>query len=134
MDTLRLIALGYAAILALVGLLNYLPGLTDAEGRVLGVFALDVYDDALHFASAAWALIAGLLSRRAARIYLTAFGTLYLADGLMGLALGSGFLDLGIVTYGVQNLPLGFRVFANLPHIALGGFAAFAGVVLARER
>ncbi len=32
--------------------LNYIPGLTDAQGRAFGVFALDLYDDALHVASA----------------------------------------------------------------------------------
>ena len=31
---------------------NYVPGLTDAEGRAFGIFALDIYDDALHVASA----------------------------------------------------------------------------------
>jgi hypothetical protein len=34
----------------------------------------------------------------------------------------------------VQNLPIGFKILANLPHIALGGFAAFAGFVLAKRR
>jgi hypothetical protein len=38
--------------------LNYIPGLTDAEGRAFGVFALDIFDDRLHVASAAWAGIA----------------------------------------------------------------------------
>ena len=46
----------------------------------------------------------------------------------MGLTLGSGYLDLGILTYGVQDLPLGFRVLANLPHIGLGGIALAAGL------
>ena len=33
----------------------------------------------------------------------------YCLDGLLGLVIGSGYLDLGIVIYGVQSLPLGFE-------------------------
>ena len=56
--TLRRIALVYMVILLAAASLNYIPGLTDAEGRAFGVFALDIYDDALHVASALWAGIA----------------------------------------------------------------------------
>lgn len=132
MSLYRWIALGYAAVLFLAGMTNYLPGLTDAEGRAFGVFALDVFDDLLHFSSAGWALIAAWLSRRASIIFLQVFGTLYLLDGLLGLATGSGYLDLGILRYGVQQLPLGLKVLANLPHIGLGGFAVIAGFLLPR--
>jgi hypothetical protein len=111
---------------------NYIPGLTDAEGRAFGVFALDIFDDMLHFASAGWALIAAWLSRRASVIFLQTFGTLYLLDGLLGLATGSGYLDLGILRYGVVSMPIGFKILANLPHLALGGFGAFAGFLLPR--
>lgn len=133
MDIIRKIAWGYALVLGLVGLTNYIPGLTDASGRAFGIFALDIFDDALHFASAAWAGVAAYLSRRASEIFLRTFGALYLADGLMGLAVGSGYLDLGIFIYGVQNLPFIFKVLANLPHITLGAVAVYSGFVLARK-
>lgn len=133
MDMMRRIAFVYAVILGLVTLLNYIPGLTDAQGRAFGIFALDIYDDALHFASAAWAGIAAYLSRNAAVTFLKIFGTLYFLDGLMGLALGSGFLDLGILTYGVQKMPFTFKVLANLPHLTLGGFGMLAGFVLSKR-
>ena len=133
MNPIRWIAVAYAAALSLAGALNYIPGLTDAEGRAFGIFALDIYDDLLHFASAAWAAVAAFVSTRACVIYFKVFGTLYLLDGLMGLVTGSGYLDLGIVVYGVQQLPFTFKIFANLPHIALGGFAAFTGFVLSRR-
>jgi hypothetical protein len=51
----RKIAAIYAVLLTLAALTNYIPGLTDAQGRVFGIFALDIYDDALHLASATWA-------------------------------------------------------------------------------
>ena len=124
----RVVAFGYFAVLAAVAALNYLPGLPRQDGAVFGIFALDVYDDALHLASALWALGAALVSTRAARLFLLLFGAAYLLDGLMGLTLGSGYLDLGILTYGVQDLPLTFRLLANAPHIGLGGFALLAGL------
>jgi hypothetical protein len=133
MSRLRWIAAVYAVILFIVTSLNYIPGLTDAEGRAFGIFALDIYDDALHFASGLWAAIAAWLSTRAAGIFLRTFGTLYLLDGLLGLATGSGYLDLGILIYGVQQMPFVFKIFANLPHISLGAVAAYAGFVLAKR-
>ena len=134
MSLYRWIAVGYAVALGIAGLTNYIPGLTDAEGRAFGIFALDIYDDLLHFGSAGWALVSAWMSRRASIIFLQTFGTLYLLDGLLGLVTGSGYLDLGIVLYGVQTLPMSFKILANLPHIGLGGFAAFTGFVLSRWR
>jgi hypothetical protein len=104
------------------------PGLTDADGRAFGIFALDIYDDLLHVASALWAGAAAATSSRAARIFLRYFGLLYLSDGLLGLAVGSGYLDLGIVNPGVLHLPLSFKILANLPHIGGGGFAIFSSM------
>lgn len=124
----RKIAFGYFVVLSLVAALNYIPGLTDANGVAFGIFALDIYDDALHAASALWALAAALISARAARLYLLLFGALYLADGLLGLVTGSGYLDLGIFTWGWQDLPFSFKVLANGPHLALGGFALLMGL------
>jgi len=130
---LRWIALVYMLILLSAASLNYIPGLTDAEGRAFGVFALDIYDDGLHVASALWAGIAAAMSSRAARLFLLYFGLLYLSDGLLGLAAGSGYLDLGIVNHGVLDFPLSFKILANLPHIGGGGFAIFSSVRFADE-
>lgn len=133
MGKLRIIAAFYAIVLLGAASLNYIPGLTDDQGRSFGIFALDIYDDSLHVASAAWAAIAAWLSARAARSFLLYFGILYFGDGLLGLITGSGYLDLGIVNYGIQDLPLGFKMLANLPHLALGGFAVFSALVLGKK-
>ena len=127
------IALLYFLILLSAAALNYVPGITDDQGRSFGIFALDIFDDALHLVSASWALVAAIISRSTARFFLIWFGALYLADGALGLATGSGYLDLGIVNHGVLDLPFGFKVLANLPHIGLGGFALVAGLLLDRD-
>ena len=126
MGKLRTIAFVYMVVLLAAASLNYIPGLTDSEGRAFGIFALDIFDDGLHVASALWAGIAAMTSSRASRIFLFYFGLLYLTDGLLGLATGSGYLDLGIINHGVQDYPLMFKILANLPHIGGGAFAVFA--------
>ena len=133
MSKLRLIAAGYMVALLIAASLNYVPGLTDAEGRAFGIFALDIYDDSLHVASALWAGIAALVSAKASRIFLFYFGILYFLDGLLGLATGSGFLDLGIVNYGILDLDFTFKIMANLPHLLLGGFAFLSSRIFAGE-
>lgn len=113
--------------------LNYIPGLTDDRGLAFGTFELDIFDDALHVASALWALAAALTSLRAARIFLILFGALYLGDGIFGFFTGYGYLDLGIFTNPSAGLSFTLgRVFANLPHIFLGGLALWGGLRLDR--
>ena len=133
MTLLRWISYGYMGALFFAAALNYIPGLTDDQGRSFGIFALDIYDDMLHLGSGLWAGIAAYISHKASKNFLFYFGLLYLADGLMGLVTGSGYLDLGIINYGWQDLDFTFKIFANLPHIGLGGIALLASLFLDRE-
>jgi hypothetical protein len=84
-------------------------------------------------ASASWAAVSAWWSARASRVFLLYFGILYFLDGLLGLATGSGYLDLGILVYGVQDLPFGFKILANLPHLFLGGAAIVASRIFGHE-
>lgn len=129
MTLLQKLSFGYFIALMIAASLNYIPGLTDDDGLAFGIFALDIFDDALHVASALWALIAGLVSHRAARTFLILFGFAYLGDGIFGFFTGYGYLDLGIFTNASAGLDFSVpRFLANLPHLALGGVAAWAGV------
>lgn len=128
MTNLQKRSLGYFVALMIAASLNYVPGLTDEDGLAFGIFALDIYDDALHVASALWALVAGLVSSRAARTFLILFGLAYLGDGVFGFFTGYGYLDLGIFTNASAGVDMSLsRVLANLPHLALGGTAVWAG-------
>jgi hypothetical protein len=123
----------FLGFMAIVGL-DFVPAFNDPEGRLFGLFTLDFYDNALHFASGAWAGVAALVSSGAARTYFRIFGPLYFADGVMGLFLSSGYLDLGIFLYGPLELSWMVRFLANLPHLLIGGVAVWVGYRLASAR
>ncbi|MGC3937318.1 hypothetical protein ACOTTU_05890 [Roseobacter sp. EG26] len=134
MTLLQKIAIGYFVALMIAASINYIPGLTDEDGLAFGIFALDLYDDALHVASALWALVSGLISQRASRSFLILFGAAYLGDGVFGFFTGYGFLDLGIFTNASLGLDFSLgRILANLPHLALGGFGLWAGLKVERS-
>jgi hypothetical protein len=132
MNLIRKLGFAYFVLFVIVAAMSYVPQFKDANGLMFGLFKLDLYDDALHLFSGIWAGVAAWLSTRATIIYFKLFGTLYLLDGVMGLFLGSGYLDFGIFIQGVLDLDLTTRIFANLPHLAIGGFAAFTGFVLSK--
>lgn len=133
MTLVQKFALGYFVVLLAAAGLNYVPGITDDAGLAFGIFALDLFDDMLHLASALWALAAALLGTRASKVFLVIFGALYLGDGALGFLTGWGYLDFGIFTNTSDELSFTlFRVLANLPHIALGGVALIAGLRLGR--
>ena len=50
----------------------------------------------------------------------------------MGLFLGSGYLDGGIFLYGPLRESMYAHVFANLPHLVIGGVAIWVGYRLAQ--
>lgn len=129
----RTLAGVYAALFLFVVSLGYLPGLTNAEGQLLGLFKIELIDDALHLGSGIWAAVAAWYSARASTLYFKIFGSIYSLDGIIGLMFGQGFLDGGIVIRGITPLALGTRVAANLPHLMIGGLAVIIGFVLSRR-
>ena len=50
MTTIRLLGFAYFALFVFVVALGYIPGVNDANGKMFGLFELDLYDDALHAA------------------------------------------------------------------------------------
>lgn len=133
MDNVRRLGWAYFALFILVVVSAFVPAFNDADGLQFGLFKLDFYDHALHLFSGIWAGAAAWWSRGAAKSYFMLFGPLYFLDGVLGLFTGSGYLDLGIFLYGPLDLPMTTRFFANLPHLVIGGFAAWVGYVYARR-
>lgn len=129
----RILAGIYAALFIFVVSLGYLPGLTNNQGQLFGLFSIQLVDDALHLGSGIWAAVAAWLSTRASVLYFRLFGAVYGMDGVVGLLFGQGFLDGGIFIHGVTPIDWTTKFAANLPHLLIGGFAAFVGFVLSRR-
>jgi hypothetical protein len=130
MGNARLWAWGYVALFCAVVAVGYIPAFIDRNDMIFGLFKRTWYADGLHLASALWAAIAAIVSQRAAHNFFRIFGPLYFLDGVLGLLTGSGYLDFGIFINGVLQLPLQTRIFANLPHLVIGGVALLVGYVL----
>jgi hypothetical protein len=126
MDRYRIAALLLGAALLFAAATDYIPAFMDSEGRVFGLFHLDIYKDALHVASGLWALAAAY-TRRSAVFFLKVFGTLYFLDGVMGAFTGSGYLDLSIFIDGVRNVSAIVKILSSLPHLGLGAFGIAVG-------
>lgn len=137
MSLIQKLGLAYAVLFFLVVGVGYVPAFVDADGMLFGLFSLQWYDDLLHAFSGVWALVAAFVSHRASVLYFRLFGAVYLFDGVLGLATGSGCLDGGIFIDGFRSLndiELPVRFFANAPHLAIGGIAVLIGFWLAGGR
>ncbi|MDF2378731.1 MAG: hypothetical protein P1V18_00715 [Candidatus Gracilibacteria bacterium] len=127
MTNLQKLAATYALLFFTSVILGHLPGIADENGLLFGLFDLDIKDDILHGASAIWAASAALYSFYAARFYFRLFGFFYFLDSIIGLLFGAGILDFGIFISGPTTYPFMDKVFHNLPHALLGGFALMVG-------
>lgn len=117
----------YALMFVFVVILGYIPGVNDENGLMFGLFSLELHDDLLHLFSAIWVFIAVFISKKQVIYYFKYFGIIYFLDGLLGLITGSGYLDLGIFLHPAYGLDLTTRIFANIPHLLIGGVAAYIG-------
>lgn len=133
MNVIQNLAWLYAAMFIFVVALGYIPGFTNAEGQLLGLFKIELIDDALHLGSGIWAALAAWTSARASTFYFKTFGVIYGLDGIIGLLFGQGYLDGGIFVHGPTPLDWGTKFATNIPHIMIGGTAVLIGFVLSRK-
>lgn len=133
MTNIQKYALAFAVMFFFIASLGYIPGLTDENGLLFGLFSLQLHDDLLHLGSGIWAVLAGLHSARQSVYYFKIFGLVYGFDGIVGLITGRGYLDLGIFLHDHVSLDFVTRLGANIPHIIIGGLAIYAGFVLSKN-
>lgn len=133
LDTMRKLAWIYCVMFVFIVAIGYVPAFKDENGLMFGLFSLELHDDILHLASGIWAAWAAWRSRWASVFYFRLFGVLYGLDGVMGLFTGHGYLDGGIILHPGDYVDPLTRLFANLPHILIGGIAVWIGFVLANK-
>jgi Domain of unknown function (DUF4383) len=79
-STIQKIAWGYAALFLGVYSLDYVPGVMDANGKMFGLFSMTPLVDAGHLVLGSLAVIAALISKKAARLYFWMLGVVYGLD------------------------------------------------------
>ena len=90
---IKKLAIIIGAVFLLIGILGFIPGLTPAnaegERHLLGIFEVDTIHNIVHVLSGAAAIIAGLASAYASRLYFKIFGAVYALVTLVGMVSGS---------------------------------------------
>lgn len=109
------------------GILGFVPGITTAEGHLLGIFHVNAVHNVIHILSGAVALFAGYHSEYASRLYFQIFGVVYALVALLGLFYGSSPI-LGIVANNTADVVLHAVIAAVALYL---GFAARARTALA---
>jgi hypothetical protein len=105
--TIQKCAWGFAALFLGVYLLDYVPGIMDANGLMFGLFHMTRIVDLGHLGAGSLAVIGALISAKAARIYFYVLGIWYSID---------------VVTYFFTHLhttPLVKNILVNTPHILI---------------
>jgi hypothetical protein len=100
-------AWGFAALFLGVYLLDYVPGIMDANGLMFGLFHMTRIVDLGHLGAGALGVIGALTSARGARIYFYVLGTRYLIDVAVYFT-----THLGLI-------PLKTNILVNGPHILI---------------
>jgi hypothetical protein len=110
-------------------LICHTPGLSDADGRLLGLFRIDPIDDFVHLLSGLAGAWVALRARKHIPAYFIVIGVLYNLDAVVGLTTSRGLLDLSIFKLGPGSPDFSVTNWLlNLPHIVLATLALVIGI------
>lgn len=124
----------YCANFLFIVILSHWPGLTDAEGRLLGFFAIDPVDDVFHLLSGLLAGFCAFWSHRWSVNYFKFAGIPYLIDAITGLLFGVESLNGDIFTEGIHGPDFTIHgLVVNLPHILIPATMMFIGFWLSKR-
>jgi len=122
--------LGWLYTIGFLGifLICHTPGLTDADGRLLGLFRIDPIDDIVHLLSGLAGALVILAAPRALPTYFLVIGALYDLDASVGMTMSRGLLDTSVFTQGPGPADFSLTNWAiNAPHIVLATLALWIG-------
>jgi hypothetical protein len=113
---LKTAAIIFGIVFLLVGVLGFVPGITTGQ-MLLGIFHVNAVHNIVHVLSGAVALITGVMSTAAARMYFRVFGIVYALVAVLGFLIGNGLL-LGLISNNMADTWL--HVVIALVALALG--------------
>lgn len=88
---LRTVAILFGLIMLLIGILGFLPDFTPHD-RLFTLFLVNPLHNLIHLATGVVALVCGLKSGTASRVFFILIGLLYAAFAIYGFRLGQGML------------------------------------------
>jgi len=124
----------YCANFLFIVALSHWPGLTDAQGKLMGLFAIDPVDDIFHLISGLLAGIVAFKSHGWSIAYFKYAGIPYAIDAITGIGFGVEFLNGDVFTEGLSRPDLSIhRIFVNTPHILIPATMLWIGYWLAKR-
>jgi hypothetical protein len=125
---LKKLAWAYTAGFLGIFIICHTPGLSDAEGRLFGLFRIDPIDDFVHLLSGIAGALVVWLAPRAIPLYFIVIGVLYNLDAFVGMTMSRGLLDLSVFRQGMGSPDFSLTNWAlNAPHIVLASLALWIG-------
>jgi len=93
-------AMIFGVILVVVGVLGFIPGVTNSDNMLLGIFHVNALHNVIHLVSGVVALAAGMSSFSASKMYFQIFGVIYALVAILGFVYG----DKDILTLVASNM------------------------------
>lgn len=113
------LALYFGIVLAAVGVLGFVPGVTNEQGLLLGIFQVDAIHNIIHLATGLVGILVALMWSSHASLYFKVFGVVYGLVTVVGFIQGDSVLNL-----------IAVNMADNVLHVAITAFALWAGFML----
>lgn len=120
LSVIQWLAWFYALNFIFIFVISHWPGLTDTQGRLLGLFFIDPIDDIFHLLSGLVAAAVAIHSHKWSVNYFKLAGIPYGIDAITGIFFSREFLNGEVFRQGLGGTNFTTTAFlVNLPHIIL---------------
>jgi hypothetical protein len=116
-EVIKTLATVFGVVFLLVGVLGFVPGITNDSQMLLGIFHVNAVHNIIHLLSGAFALYAGMTSMDYAKLYFRIFGVVYLLVAILGFYYGDKDV-LGFISSNMADTWL---------HVVIAVVALYAG-------
>ena len=112
----------FAIVFLAIGILGFVPGITNADGNLLGIFHVDTVHNIVHILTGAIALLVAVGSAKSQTAVFKTFGVIYAIVAIVGLVQGDTVLGIFAVNMADHVL-----------HVAIALIALYLGFVAGKK-
>jgi len=113
------IAWVFGVVFAAIGVLGFVPGITSADGHLLGIFEVDALHNVIHLVTGLVFLAVAWKYNEYAKMSFKVFGVVYGLVTILGFISGSSVLGLIVV-----------NMADNVLHLLVAAVALYAGFMM----